>query len=513
MQPIQQFQGQVPSAMNFPMAEYLNAVNQASKTMMAGSQAMGEGIGKGVGSVANAYGDYKKLQAETQAGAKKLEALIPIIQSPEAKEQILSALNQPDQSLRQRNQTIKEMLSVAGAYADQAFKVQQIQTEYGLKAAIEAQRQVAEKPNLGPLMESLSRINQPQAEEKPLIPMVIPTTPMGEVEVKKEAAPVFEFPADEVERQNKEIQKKSELAYNALSEAISRNPKSFEAANAVTKSFIQSLGTPVELDKINPGFKYLLEKAIGSKTNFEEALSSLDGVLKIFDKPKPKGMSDAAWKAKLAEELHSMSKTVNQSYSGTADAVGMTESERILPGLSNLKVNLKNFFKEGRSVLEPNELEGARRVVTDLYNINLNRRNEIFNTIARASNPEIAQRALSPTRHKPIESGVEVRAMVSRKETGDRYLNPKSDTPEAKTEKLGQSPTPTGAGIMAGSPAVQQTSKPVSTGTITPSVGDLNKIPVRSNVVFTTGGNKTSLDVQRALRSKQASGASDTYGQ
>ena len=513
MQPIQQFQGQVPSAMNFPMAEYLNAVNQASKTMMAGSQAMGEGIGKGVESVANAYGDYKKLQAETQAGAKKLEALIPIIQSPEAKEQILFALNQPDQSLRQRNQTIKEMLSVAGAYADQAFKVQQIQTEYGLKAAIEAQRQAAEKPNLGPLMESLSQISQPQPEEKPLIPMVVPATPMGEEAVKKEAASEIEFPADPFQKKEQEYRNKEKLTWSAVSQFIGSNPKLAEQAKVMADATLKSIGTPVKFDEANPYFKPMLAEVVDQTKKFEKSISTLDSVLKIFDKKKPEGVDQKTWDADIAREVQAMAKSVNEAFSGTSDAISATENKRIIPGLTDLKADFSNLFKVGRSVFNPNDLKLAKRTIEDLYNVNINRRNEMFNTIARASNPEIAERALSPTRHKPIESGVEVRAMVSRKEPGDRYLNPKSDTPKVKVDKLGQSSTPTGAGIMAGSPAVQQASKPVSTGTTTLSVGDLNKIPVRSNVVFTTGGNQTSIDVQRALRSKQASGASNTYGQ
>lgn len=80
MQPIKQFQGQVPSAMNFPMEAYMAAMGSASKAMLAGSQAIGEGISQGVKAVGEAYGDYKKMESDVKASvsfAKSIGDMMP----------------------------------------------------------------------------------------------------------------------------------------------------------------------------------------------------------------------------------------------------------------------------------------------------------------------------------------------------------------------------------------------------------------------------------------------------
>ena len=145
MQPINQFQGAPTSAMNFPMEAYMQAIGNASRAVLGGSQAMGEGISQGMKSVGQAYGDYKKMESEVKSGIAFAKDIVPTIQDESTRKSVLEAIDRlekdPNLSLQQKHNQVMDWKNFVGGAISQQNKLEQIRAEGETKSALAVKQQ------------------------------------------------------------------------------------------------------------------------------------------------------------------------------------------------------------------------------------------------------------------------------------------------------------------------------------------------------------------------------------
>jgi hypothetical protein len=156
----------------------------------------------------------------------------------------------------------------------------------------------------------------------------------------------------------------------------------------------------------------------------------------MLEQQKPKDLSDSEWTQVLATKMDAMAKVVNQAMTGTPDAVAVEEAKRINPEMSTRLANLQNMFRPGYDVFRPQNLERAKNMLYDLYNLNISRSNAAYNSLAKSSNPEYAASRL-PQIFKPVvrEGVLPAIERISRKSKQSTY-SPEASNQNTQAQKL-----------------------------------------------------------------------------
>ena len=216
----------------------------------------------------------------------------------------------------------------------------------------------------------------------------------------QEEQPMYEFPLDSL-NQASEKHKMLGAALDAfIANKIVQTPREYhESLTKLLKNQRDSIMEMFDPAK-NKSFisdDFLKEVSIDAKkdsSKYNSIASTVDSMIKVLDAPAPNGVSEKDWKFQKARQLETFSKLVNSAMTGTPDAIQNEEAKRINPYMQAKFLDFNNLFSPDKTFLYPQDVDKARRILHDLYNVNVSRANVAYNELARSSNPEYAKQRI-----------------------------------------------------------------------------------------------------------------------
>jgi hypothetical protein len=144
--PHELFRGKAPAAMAQMGAGIADSYARAGAIEGAAYQQLGQTIGGAITGLAGAYKDYKATQSDIKAKSAALDTMMPYLpekMQTQLSEQKASIMNDTSMSDRDKQAYLHDTFGMAGNFIGQGQKLQQIQTEGGLRFGLAGMQEAA----------------------------------------------------------------------------------------------------------------------------------------------------------------------------------------------------------------------------------------------------------------------------------------------------------------------------------------------------------------------------------
>lgn len=266
--------------------------------------------------------------------------------------------------------------------------------------------------SLFPEKQAVTQADQPQSVPESYTPVpsrlnvADQTEPQQQPQASIQAQPKeTSFPYDSFIKNASEMKSRKEKLQSAVDRLIMMAPSKDHEERA-KYFFEQKLKTIKDMDpstegffKENPTLKKASEDVSQSSTKRIPLIGTANSIINQINYDlanKPKGISEQEHLSNVIERLRAEGKQYSVMLAGTSDALSQGERDSVLPFLDNSIVNFGNMLKAGKSVTPASSMKKNillyQGQLKALHDTMINRTNSEYNSIARQTSPELADK-------------------------------------------------------------------------------------------------------------------------